>query len=634
MNTNKKYELTQIKKILFFLFTLSTFYFLLSTALAAPHISGKHIPGQPKDYVHKIPDVHQLRARGLSPRAIQEAIGAVGPKKVAVILVDFSSVDGTCNSPFPTISKFSDIRSYISELKNFYKEVSYNNLGLEFDYYPSSTTAYSLTQTMSYYGYATADTENGDILIKNAISMNSDIKHKNAGGIYDAVIVVHAGYGNEAVGSSNTGDVWSALYSFSNTQGFTEGLTVPETALSGQSPFGVYCHEFGHQLGLPDLYNTNSGLSQVGKWCLMDYGTWANNGFNPSHPSIWCKQLLEWVSPVNISSTVTNTSLSAVEVSSQGIKIPISVASDLDNEYFLLEYRYTNAASYDNSLPGSGILIWHIDDTIGGGSGHWDFSNYNNINNNSAHRRIDLEEADSSDPSINNGNSTDPWPGTKNTFNSPQSDAYNGNPSGITVLNFAGVGSSSMNFSISFQPWIRGLVKNSAGKGINGVMITATAISVSTTIVTTTDSTGHYLLSLDSGTYTVIPSTTNYSYYPSSRTVTVVDYSDNQDFTATLRTEITTLVSVVIPENNVFNPAKGGKTTIWYNVAGSWVKLQIYTFDGLLVKTLVDEDKPAGYYSEFWDGKNSDEEIVASGIYLLYFEVNGTKQVKKIAIVK
>ncbi len=613
---------------------LYTLHFTPCTAFAAPHISGKRIHGQPKDHVHKLPDVNKLRAKGLAPQAIREAIGATGTKKVAVVLVNFSGLGSNTYSASDTINKFSNIQNYISELKIFYQEVSYNNINLEFDYYPSSTTAYSLTQTMAYYGYVDADTENGDILIKGAIAKNSNIKHKNSGGIYDAVIVVHAGYGNEAVGnSSNTGDVWSAFYDkFTNTQGFTEGVTVPETAPSGLSPFGVYCHEFGHQLGLPDLYNTISGATQVGKWCLMDMGTWSSGGANPSHPSIWCKQLLGWVSPVSISSVVINASLSAIEVTTQGTKIPISVATDPNNEYFLLEYRYTSAASYDQGLPGSGILIWHIDDNIGGGSGHWDFGNYNDINNNSLHRRVDLEEADSTDPSSNRGDLTDPW--TKNTFNSPRSDAYNGTPSGITVLNFTGVGSSTMNFSVSFQPWIRGYVRDSAGTGISG--ITVTAMNVSTKAVATTDSTGQYLLNLDSGTYTLNPSTASYRFYPSSRTVTVVDSSSNQDFTATLRTEVTASAgSLIIPENNVFNPAKGEKTTIWYKIPETnRIKLKIYTFDGILVKTLIDDYKDAGYYTESWYGKNDAEETVASGIYLLYFDVDGTNQIKKIAIIK
>jgi len=59
------------------------------------------------------------------------------------------------------------------------------------------------------------------------------------------------------------------------THEIRNGLVVPETlnqdGLQG-GILGVICHEFGHQLGLPDLYDTNFGLPAVGEWDLMDSG--------------------------------------------------------------------------------------------------------------------------------------------------------------------------------------------------------------------------------------------------------------------------------------------------------------------------------------------------------------------------
>ena len=65
----------------------------------------------------------------------------------------------------------------------------------------------------------------------------------------------------------------------------------------------VFCHEFGHMLGLPDLYARpeNPGMEGVGIWCAM--ANQAGNG-RPQHFSAWCKEKLGWVKPTVIDPTV------------------------------------------------------------------------------------------------------------------------------------------------------------------------------------------------------------------------------------------------------------------------------------------------------------------------------------------
>ncbi|MGB8167135.1 MAG: M6 family metalloprotease domain-containing protein [Chthoniobacteraceae bacterium] len=118
----------------------------------------------------------------------------------------------------------------------------------------------------------------------------------------------------------------------------------------------VFCHEFGHMLGLPDLYARpeNPGSEGVGVWCLM-----SNNrgGGQPQHPSAWCKEQLGWLKPAIIDPTVPQKLvLAPVEGSTdECFKIPLRPDGA---EYLLLENR--RRTGFDASLPAEGLLIWRI----------------------------------------------------------------------------------------------------------------------------------------------------------------------------------------------------------------------------------------------------------------------------------
>ena len=77
---------------------------------------------------------------------------------------------------------------------------------------------------------------------------------------------------------------------------------------------GVVCHEFGHQLGLPDLCDTNGdegGTSQgVGAWDVMGTGVWNFNGFCPAGLSAWSRIFLGVIGPQRVV-TAQQISLSA-----------------------------------------------------------------------------------------------------------------------------------------------------------------------------------------------------------------------------------------------------------------------------------------------------------------------------------
>ena len=63
---------------------------------------------------------------------------------------------------------------------------------------------------------------------------------------------------------------------------------------------GVFAHEFGHDLGLPDLYDTGGGENGTGFWTLMSSGSWMGSGVNdigtrPDHMGAWEKLQMGWL---------------------------------------------------------------------------------------------------------------------------------------------------------------------------------------------------------------------------------------------------------------------------------------------------------------------------------------------------
>ncbi len=141
--------------------------------------------------------------------------------------------------------------------------------------------------------------------------------------------------------------------------------TVQESA-SFPRLVGAMCHEFGHLLGLGDLYNLNSeelpekDLAGTGAWGIMGHGAWGWNGNDGPNP--FCAYSLEKLGWIGVDNerleVVTQSGNVSILPTFQGgevYKIPLS-----DDEYYLISNRDRSVSYYDRNIPGSGLLIWHI----------------------------------------------------------------------------------------------------------------------------------------------------------------------------------------------------------------------------------------------------------------------------------
>ncbi|MBN2899669.1 MAG: M6 family metalloprotease domain-containing protein [Clostridia bacterium] len=208
------------------------------------------------------------------------------------------------------------------------------------------------------------------------------------------------------------------------------------------STMGVFAHELGHQLGLPDLYDTDGSSKGLGPFSLMaeainSYASGDRPGEVIPYFDPWSLIQLGAVTPTIVTAS-GEYDLNSAETGAYNI---IRINTDNPDEYFLLENRTIKGrdAILRNDLKqNGGILIYHIDESVIN-------KNYdtNTVNDNEAHKGIDIEEA--SERTTGSGLDNDDYNQRLAPFFSasgqalfsgtltPKSRLYDGSDSGVSI---------------------------------------------------------------------------------------------------------------------------------------------------------------------------------------------------------
>jgi len=349
-----------------------------------------------------------------------------GNRRVVVLLVDFPELRGlTPKAFFEQLLFGNDTALSVSQ---YYDQASGGLLKVTGDVFGWFT----LPNPLSYYadgklGLGTYP-HNAQKLAEDAIeiareSIDFSKYDLDGDGMLDGLVIVHAGAGAEnADRDVRPSLIWSHKWLVSHPQTI-DGITIyPYTLQPENGRVGVFCHEFGHFLGLPDLYDTTSRSYGVGAWCVMGTGSWLGNGDQPANMSAWCRAKLGW-------STVEQVMSGHYDLKDRSI-VRINPENAGSNEYFLLEKRVREGL--DSALPGEGFLIWHIDDAVNG-------------NTNPKHYQVGLEQADG-ESSLefleNQGDEGDPFRGSTGNDDfadatTPNSKTYLKRQSGVRIHGFA-----------------------------------------------------------------------------------------------------------------------------------------------------------------------------------------------------
>jgi M6 family metalloprotease-like protein len=327
--------------------------------------------------------------------------------------------------------------SHMTALRNYFWFQSCGACEVEWEVYPQGENdSYKLTD-IADYGPGTSGTWTTARLVKffrDAVeAADADVTF----GDFDGIVVFHAGANLQSdINYDTPNDIPSffarlgdedAFYVDGGSTLITDGSVVPETATQDGYYGGiaaVLVHEFGHQIGLPDLYDIYYGMSSVGVWDIMDSGGFLGaylpeelpggeyayryvEGFLPSGMSAWSRTFLGWTEVDTLWAYGEEVDLPAATIWPSRIA-RIETGAD---EYFLVENRaaetddiltgiivdengvvigagnclncgsgvpddpeYELVNGYDMLLPterdelepdgGPGILVWHIDDRL------------------------------------------------------------------------------------------------------------------------------------------------------------------------------------------------------------------------------------------------------------------------------
>ena len=410
--------------------------------------------------------------------------GINGSVRIAAIRVSFLADDspGTTgngsfllNAPIDTCGRYtidpvphdrSYFESQLVAVNNYYRSVSYGKFGLDLDQsivFPfSDENSYVLPEKMDYYHpYNQTDLHDQRVteLFRDAIETaynDDEIDFSN----YDHVVVFHAGIGQDFslpfldptpedipstfIDGDMLQEYVGGVLQFGTTT-INQGIILPETQnhlfyqesenifFDAEEPCdyqygltGTFALMLGFAIGLPPLWDTNSGQSGIGIFGLMDQGSNNGRGLIPAPPDAWSRKFAGWELPlIAMPSKMINLPSRSED---NLVQIPIN-----ETEYFLIENRtnwyrgnmyidstryliYENTEryppfvevlfdsvavekdengvvtaipDYDLGLPASGLLIWHIDENK-------IFSGLDNylVNGDRANRGVDLEEAD------------------------------------------------------------------------------------------------------------------------------------------------------------------------------------------------------------------------------------------------
>lgn len=312
-----------------------------------------------------------------------------GSKKALVILAAFS--DKSFSKGDDAIVKFYDEvlnqegysqNGAAGSVHDYFKDMSRGEFDLTFDI----VGPVKVSKSATYYGGPSpimGGTDHIGEFITEAIKKadeKCEIDWKkydwDDDGEVEQVFVLYAGYGQATGGP--TGTIWpnawtldEALQNSDGNGGFSiDGVFINQYACSnelyldsGTVPMGlgVFCHEFSHCMGLPDMYDTNYGSTPtMGDWDLLAGGSYNGPqgiGWCPAGWTSYERAYAGWLELTELKAGDIIKGMTSLEEADG--KAYVIYNDNHKDEYYLLENH--KGMGWDKYTPENGLLIIHVD---------------------------------------------------------------------------------------------------------------------------------------------------------------------------------------------------------------------------------------------------------------------------------
>ena len=570
------------------------------------------------------------------------ATANLGSQPLLVILVDFTPSVRIGSTPATLYSKFF---AASGSVKDFYEKVSYGNFsftaapetdvalgGLVNDGIVSVTLPYAHPNPGS-----TVDDRNRMIVRDALLAADPYVDFSqfdtDGNGVISAtelhLVVIVAGaersYSNSPCAASVWAHKWGLSMTGSYAQPVLDGKRVGQSyaqfgewhcsasVSSGHAAtIGVMVHELGHDLGLPDLYDTDYSSAGIGDWSVMASGSWNGitlPGDSPAHFDPWSKFFEGWISPTPVTTTLVSQPIvrSATNVDFYQL-LPGTPNS---GEYFLVENR--QRVNYDAGLPGSGLLIWHIDASKPSNDSECYPGGPSCA---AAHYKVALVQADNQfdlEKYQNLGDAGDPWPGTtgNTTFNDssgPSSNLYSGAPSGISV---SAISASAATMTAT----LAGVDTTPPDTVISGAPLAVTNLTTATFTFSATEAGSSFACKLDSGVFAACASPKSYSSLVSGSHTFQVQATDLAGNTDPTPASYNWSIDLAAPDTTITTGPTGTITS--GSATFNWTGTDNLTATGSLVYAYR-LDPVELSYSAFGAGTMASYTGLALGTYTFY----------------
>ena len=308
-----------------------------------------------------------------------------GSPKALVILAEFQDTTFTIQDTKKVFTNYLMNEDHFSDkrynqdqnykgVRGYFKDCSYGKFTPTFNV----VGPVKLPKEQTYYG---AGSDNIKALIEDACSavdgmINFADYDANNDGIVDLVYVIYAGH-SANIGGNKTTDIWPKSgtvtiskkldgknirrYGVSNELAGLENKTKDKETING---IGLFCHEFSHTLGLPDIYAYRTSAENQDDqgmefWDLMDGGTGVRGGRVPASYLAWEREVMGWMKIDELKENCEINNLKSIDNGGKAYKI---VNPKNSNEYIVLQSIQKGPwnQGWGDGTYGKGLLAYRV----------------------------------------------------------------------------------------------------------------------------------------------------------------------------------------------------------------------------------------------------------------------------------